>query len=73
MHYSSADALSNAISQARILEWVVISFSRGFSRSRDWTHVSCLAGDSLPLSHQEAHALSYIKKKKKEIQFENIS
>ena len=65
MHYSSADTLSNAISQARILEWVVISFCRGFSRSRDWTRVSCLAGDSLPLSHQEAHALSYIKKKKK--------
>ena len=28
------------ISQARILEWVTISFSRGSSRPRDWTHVS---------------------------------
>jgi len=28
------------ISQARILEWVAVSFSRGSSQSRDWTHVS---------------------------------
>ena len=27
--------------QARILEWVAISFSRGSSRPRDWTLVSC--------------------------------
>ena len=33
------------ISQARILEWVVISFSRGSSQPRDWTCVSCVAGD----------------------------
>ena len=30
--------------QARILEWVAISSSRGSSRPRDWTHISCLAG-----------------------------
>ena len=33
------------ISQARILEWVVISFSRGSSQPRDWTSVSCIGGD----------------------------
>ena len=32
------------ISQARILEWVVIFFSRGSSQPRDWTQASCLAG-----------------------------
>ena len=32
------------ISQARILEWVAISFSRGFSRPKDWTRVSGIAG-----------------------------
>ena len=32
----------HGISQARILEWVAISSSRGSSRSRDWTHVSCI-------------------------------
>ena len=30
------------ISQARILEWVAISYSRGPSQPRDWTHVSCI-------------------------------
>ena len=32
------------ISQARILEWVAITFSRGSSRHRDKTQVSCIAG-----------------------------
>ena len=32
------------ILQARILEWVAISFSRGSSQPRDWTHVSHFAG-----------------------------
>ena len=31
------------IFQARMLEWVAISFSRGSSRPRDWTLVSCNA------------------------------
>ena len=35
------------IFQARILEWVAISFSRASSRPRDRTHVSCTAADSL--------------------------
>ena len=30
-------------SQARILEWVAISFSRGSSRPGDWTHISCIS------------------------------
>ena len=34
----------HGISQARILEWVTISFSRASSQSRDWTQVSCFAG-----------------------------
>ena len=33
----------HGISQARILEWVAISFSRGSSRPRDQTHVSCIS------------------------------
>ena len=34
----------HGILQARILEWVAISFSRGSSWPRDWTQVSCTAG-----------------------------
>ena len=33
---------AHGISQARILEWVAISFSRGSSWPRDQTHVSCI-------------------------------
>ena len=32
------------ILQARGLEWLAISFSRGSSQPRDWTQVSCIAG-----------------------------
>ena len=32
----------HGISQARILEWVAPSFSRGSSQPRDWTHISCI-------------------------------
>ena len=34
--------------QARILEWVAISFSRGSSWPRDWTQLPALQADSLP-------------------------
>ena len=34
----------HGILQARILEWVAISFSRGSSPPRDQTFISCLAG-----------------------------
>ena len=37
----------HGVSQARILEWVAISFSMGSSRPRDWIHWKV---DSLPLS-----------------------
>ena len=34
----------HGIFQARVLEWVAISFSRGSSQPRDWAQVSCIAG-----------------------------
>ena len=34
----------HGISQARILEWVAMSFSRGSSWPRDWTQNSCITG-----------------------------
>ena len=42
------------ISQARILEWVAISFSRGSSWLRDWTRLLYWQVSSLPLHHQES-------------------
>ena len=41
--------LSMGILQARILEWVAISFSRGSSQPRDWTQVSHIAGEFLTI------------------------
>ena len=42
----SFSVMSNSLQplQARILEWVAISFSRGSSQPRDWTQVSRIAG-----------------------------
>ena len=44
MDYILPNSSTHGIFQARILEWVVISFSRGSSWPRDWTLVSCTAG-----------------------------
>ena len=41
---SLPDSSVHGILQARILEWVIISFSRGSSRLRDRTRVSCIGG-----------------------------
>ena len=45
----SPPALVHGIFQARILEWVAISFSRESSWSRDWTYVSCIGRQILYL------------------------
>ena len=44
MDYSPPGSSVCGIIQARVLEWVAISFSRRSSRPRDWTWVSCIAG-----------------------------
>ena len=41
----------HGILQARIQEWIAISFSRGSSRPRDRTRVSCIGGRRFNLSH----------------------
>ena len=52
------------ISQARVLEWIAISSSRGSSWPRDWTRVSrvsCIGRRVLPLSHWGSHVDQKIK------------
>ena len=51
MDYSPPDSSVHGISQARILEWLAISFSRGSSRSSVKLASPALQADSLPLSH----------------------
>ena len=43
MDYSLPGSSVRGLFQARVLEWVAISFSRGSSQPRDWTWVSCIA------------------------------
>ena len=47
----------HGIFQARVLEWVAISFSRGSSWPRDWTQVSCIVGKCL---YSQANSFIYL-------------
>ena len=40
------DYTVHGILQARILEWVAFPFSKGSSRPRNWTRISCIGKDS---------------------------
>ena len=44
MDYSLSGSSVHGIFQAKVLEWVAISFSRESSPPRDWTWASCIAG-----------------------------
>ena len=48
MDCSPSDSSVLGILQARVLEWVAISFSSPSSQSRDQTQVSCIAGRFFP-------------------------
>ena len=57
----------HGILQARILEWVAISFYKGSSQPRDWTCVFCLAGGLLhnrqilyQMNHQVSPIIGYV-------------
>ena len=64
---SSAGSSLHRILQARILEWVVISFSRGSSGPRNRTRISCIVRQVLyHLSHwRSPHELIDMLKKRK--------
>ena len=44
MDYRLPGSSVQGISQARILKWAAISFSRGYYQPRNWTTISCTAG-----------------------------
>ena len=64
MDFSPPCSFVHGISQARILECIAISSSRGSSRLRDHTRASCkspaLQAYSLPRSHQGNHNTIYL-------------
>ena len=43
MDCSQPDSCVHGILWVRILEWIAISYSRGSSQPKDWTHVSCVS------------------------------
>ena len=49
---SSPDSSVHGIFQARILEWLAISYSRRSFQPRDLTHISFISALSLLLNHQ---------------------
>ena len=51
MDYSLSGSSVHGIFQARVLEWIAISFSRGSSRPRNRTRVSALQADGQTLYH----------------------
>ena len=69
MDCSLPDSTIRGIFQARILEWVAISFSRRSSWPRDWTWVSHMLGivgrRFYRLSHQERSEVHGIKRSQK--------
>ena len=44
MYCNLPGSSAHGVFQAKILEWVAISFSRGSSQPRDQTCISCIAG-----------------------------
>ena len=58
MDGSIPDSSVYGVLQARILEWLAISFSRGSSQIKDQTRVSSIG--TLPLSHQGSQSLWYL-------------
>ena len=55
MDYSPPGSSVYGIFQARILEWVAISFSRGSSQPMDWTCIYCIFWTSQVAQWQRTH------------------
>ena len=64
----------HGILQARILEWVAISFSRGSYWPRNWTQISCIAGRFFTdWAMREAIYNSICTSKNKQVIFRNLN
>ena len=61
MDYSPPGSSVHGIFQARILEWVATSYSRGSSQPRDRTRVSCIGRRILTSEHLGSHQTCLIK------------
>ena len=65
MDWSPPGSSIHGISQTRMLDWVAISFSRGYSQSSDQTQVSCISGRFFTIwATREAPHHEYISREK---------
>ena len=65
MDWSPPGSSIHGISQTRMLDWVAISFSRGYSQSSDQTQVSCISGRFFTIwATREATHHEYISREK---------
>ena len=62
MHCGPPGSSIHGILQARLLEWIAISFSRGSSQLRDRTQVSRIAGRCFNLWAREGHSKNFLNK-----------
>ena len=69
MDYSLPGSSVHRIFQARILEWVAISFSRGSSRPRDQTQISYTAGGFFTTEPPEKSSITTISS----VQFSSVT
>ena len=60
MDYSLPDSSVHGISQARTLQWVALSFSRGSSQSENEPVSPAWQADSLPLSNQRSPGVTLL-------------
>ena len=61
MNCSPPGSSVHGISEASILEWAASSSSKGSSRPRDWTHISCIGRQIVyHCTHWEAHFINYL-------------
>ena len=66
MDYSPPGSSVHGILQARVLEWIVVSFSRGSSWFRNWTQVSYIIGGCFTVwATREAPIFTHMENQKK--------
>ena len=62
MDYNLTGSSVHGIPQARVLEWVAMPSSRGSSRPRDQTPVSCISGTGSPILSHSATWKAHLRK-----------
>ena len=63
MDHSPPGSSVHGVSQAKLLEWVAVPFSRRSSQPRGWTHISCISCPGGWILYHWATRLEFIKRR----------